>query len=161
VIKLRGATVAQARRALAEQFRATGIESPELDVRILIGHALGLDHAGVAGSEGQGLSDSDATRIEGPAARRFAQVTSTDYVQALLDKGRMRAEAEGLPVQFEVADVENVAFALLMIRSRPIVWLVGIEVSEGVGVVEPLITRMSLDAGLLRVGVQFVDVVQG
>ena len=30
------------------------------------------------------------------AARRFAQVISTDYVPTLLDKGRARAQAEGL-----------------------------------------------------------------
>lgn len=44
------------------------------------------------------------------AARRFAQVTSTDYVPALLDKGRRRAEAEHLPVAFEVADAEALPF---------------------------------------------------
>jgi ubiquinone/menaquinone biosynthesis C-methylase UbiE len=44
------------------------------------------------------------------AARRFAEVTSTDYVPALLDKGRVRAEAEGLPVHFQVADAENLPF---------------------------------------------------
>jgi SAM-dependent methyltransferase len=44
------------------------------------------------------------------AARRFAEVTSTDYVPALLDKGRARAEAEGLPVHFQVADAENLPF---------------------------------------------------
>ena len=33
------------------------------------------------------------------AARRFAEVTSTDYVPALLDKGRERARAEGLSVR--------------------------------------------------------------
>ena len=44
------------------------------------------------------------------AARRFAQVTSTDYVPALLDKGRARARAEGLPVQFQVADAEDLPF---------------------------------------------------
>src|SRR5689334_21080977 len=44
------------------------------------------------------------------AARRFAQVTSTDYVPALLDKGRERARAEGLDVKFQVADVENLPF---------------------------------------------------
>src|SRR6187549_2400546 len=32
------------------------------------------------------------------AARRFAQVTSTDYVPALLERGRQRADAEGLKV---------------------------------------------------------------
>ena len=45
------------------------------------------------------------------AARRFARVTSTDYVPALLDKGRERARAEGLSVQFEEADVEALPFA--------------------------------------------------
>lgn len=45
------------------------------------------------------------------AARRFAHVTSTDYVPALLDKGHGRALAEGLQVKFEVADVEALPFA--------------------------------------------------
>src|SRR6187402_1135722 len=44
------------------------------------------------------------------AARRFADVTSTDYVQALLDKGRGRATAEGLDVHFEVADAEALPY---------------------------------------------------
>ncbi|MBK7234163.1 MAG: methyltransferase domain-containing protein [Sterolibacteriaceae bacterium] len=44
------------------------------------------------------------------AARRFAQVTSTDYVPALLDKGRVRAHADGLSVQFQVADAEELPF---------------------------------------------------
>ncbi len=45
------------------------------------------------------------------AARRFANVTSTDYVGHLLDKGRARAEAEELTVNFEVADAEALPFA--------------------------------------------------
>jgi len=44
------------------------------------------------------------------AARRHAQVTSTDYVQSLLDKGRERARAEGLKVQFQLADAEALPF---------------------------------------------------
>jgi SAM-dependent methyltransferase len=44
------------------------------------------------------------------AAHRFAQVTSTDYVPALLEKGRQRAEAEGMPVQFQEADAEALPF---------------------------------------------------
>ena len=44
------------------------------------------------------------------AARRFAEVTSTDYVPALLEKGRARAAAEGLAVRFEVADAEDLPF---------------------------------------------------
>ena len=44
------------------------------------------------------------------AARRFARVTSTDYVPALLDRGRERARAEGLAVRFQEADVEELPF---------------------------------------------------
>jgi len=44
------------------------------------------------------------------AARRFADVTSTDYVPELLDKGRARADAEGLKVVFKVADAEDLPF---------------------------------------------------
>src|SRR6195952_3448818 len=44
------------------------------------------------------------------AARRFADVTSTDYVASLLDKGRVRAAADGLPVSFRVADAEDLPF---------------------------------------------------
>jgi SAM-dependent methyltransferase len=44
------------------------------------------------------------------AAHRFAKVTSTDYVPALLEKGRKRAEAEGLQIDFREADAENLPF---------------------------------------------------
>ena len=45
------------------------------------------------------------------AARRFADVTSTDYVPSLLEGGRRRAEAQGLVVKFEAADAENLPYA--------------------------------------------------
>jgi ubiquinone/menaquinone biosynthesis C-methylase UbiE len=44
------------------------------------------------------------------AARRFADVTSTDYVGTLLDQGKKRADAEGFPVTFQQADAENLPF---------------------------------------------------
>ena len=44
------------------------------------------------------------------AARRFADVTSTDYVSALLEKGMRRAAADGLPMMTRVADAENLPF---------------------------------------------------
>ena len=44
------------------------------------------------------------------AARRFAKVTSTDYVPSLLESGRRRASAEGLEVDFLEADAENLPF---------------------------------------------------
>jgi len=44
------------------------------------------------------------------AARRFARVTSTDYVPHLLEKGANRSKAEGLDIQFQVADAEDLPF---------------------------------------------------
>jgi ubiquinone/menaquinone biosynthesis C-methylase UbiE len=44
------------------------------------------------------------------AARRFCDVTSTDYVGSLLDSGRARAEAEGHAVTFQEADAESLPF---------------------------------------------------
>jgi ubiquinone/menaquinone biosynthesis C-methylase UbiE len=45
------------------------------------------------------------------AARHFANVTSTDYVPALLERGQERARAEGLQVTFETADAEALPYA--------------------------------------------------
>jgi ubiquinone/menaquinone biosynthesis C-methylase UbiE len=44
------------------------------------------------------------------AARRFAEVVSTDYVGALLVRGRERAEADRLKVTFQEADAEALPF---------------------------------------------------
>jgi ubiquinone/menaquinone biosynthesis C-methylase UbiE len=44
------------------------------------------------------------------AARRFADVTSTDYVGALLERGKQRAAAERLSVRFQEADAEALPF---------------------------------------------------
>jgi ubiquinone/menaquinone biosynthesis C-methylase UbiE len=44
------------------------------------------------------------------AARRWCEVTSTDYVPALLERGRARAIAEGLSIEFKEADAESLPF---------------------------------------------------
>lgn len=44
------------------------------------------------------------------AARRWCEVTSTDYVPSLLDAGRARAQAEGHTIRFQEADAENLPF---------------------------------------------------
>ncbi len=43
-------------------------------------------------------------------ARRWCDVTSTDYVDALLARGRARGEAEGHQIAFQVADAEQLPF---------------------------------------------------
>jgi SAM-dependent methyltransferase len=45
------------------------------------------------------------------AARRWCDVVSTDYVPSLLERGRIRAAAEGLSVEFREADAEALPFA--------------------------------------------------
>ena len=44
------------------------------------------------------------------AARRWCEVTSTDYVPALLERGRERAMAERLDIEFREADAEALPF---------------------------------------------------
>jgi SAM-dependent methyltransferase len=43
-------------------------------------------------------------------ARRWCEVMSTDYVDSLLARGRSRAEAEALNVDYQVADAEQLPF---------------------------------------------------
>ena len=45
------------------------------------------------------------------AARRFADVTSTDYVGALLDRAKERAKADHFNIKFQEADAEALPFA--------------------------------------------------
>ena len=61
-------SVAAARRALSAAFRDAGLESPELDARILVGFALGLDHAGLAVA-----ADRSITSMESAAATSSGQ----------------------------------------------------------------------------------------
>jgi SAM-dependent methyltransferase len=45
------------------------------------------------------------------AARRWCEVVSTDYVPSLLERGRLRAAADGLSIEFKEADAEALPFA--------------------------------------------------
>jgi len=65
-----GMTVADARRDLAERFRRLGLDSPELDARLIVGHALGLDHTALALAPKRTLTRDEIDRIAGYAARR-------------------------------------------------------------------------------------------
>ena len=69
---VKGVNLADCRRAWAAEFRAGGIDSPELDARVLIGHALGLDHAALAARAKEQLSAEQQNAIAALARRRLA-----------------------------------------------------------------------------------------
>jgi release factor glutamine methyltransferase len=64
-------TVSAARRLVAEKFRAAGIETPELDARVLVAHALSLDHAGLAAAGMRILDAGEWGTIASLAERRL------------------------------------------------------------------------------------------
>jgi release factor glutamine methyltransferase len=66
-------TAAQARRALADAFRAAGLDTPELDARVLVGHALGLDHTGLTLAGERKLDGDEARMVSALAVRRLAR----------------------------------------------------------------------------------------
>jgi release factor glutamine methyltransferase len=68
---LAGQTVETARRVLAARFKGTGIDSAELDARLLVGDALGLDLTGIVTAANRTLSPDESNRVEALAARRL------------------------------------------------------------------------------------------
>ena len=58
---------------LTEKFRAAGLDSPELDARILVGHALSLDHAALAAAGARVLDTRESKALAALAVRRLAR----------------------------------------------------------------------------------------
>ena len=69
----RNMTVAQARRALADAFRQAALDSPELDARLLVGHALGLDNTALTIDSGRDLGEDGAHALATLVARRLGR----------------------------------------------------------------------------------------
>ena len=64
-------SVAETRRALAAKFRAAGIESADLDARILIGQALGADQTALASDSTRSITPAEQAMIDALARRRL------------------------------------------------------------------------------------------
>ena len=64
-------TIESARRALAARLQSAGIEAAELDARLLVGHALGLDLTGMISAAQRVLSPDEAAELAQFAARRL------------------------------------------------------------------------------------------
>jgi release factor glutamine methyltransferase len=65
-------TVEAARRALAARFKSSAIDFAELDARMLVGAALGLDLTGVIAAASCLLTEDQSIRLEDFAGRRLA-----------------------------------------------------------------------------------------
>ncbi len=65
-------TVEAARRTLAARLRSAGIDSAELDARLLVGHALGLDLTGMISAANRVLAADQWDRLNALAYRRLA-----------------------------------------------------------------------------------------
>ncbi len=66
-----GLTIEAARRALASQLKTNGVETPDLDARMLIGAALDLDHTGLAIQSARLITGDESKMIAGFAQRRI------------------------------------------------------------------------------------------
>lgn len=67
-----GLSVEVARRKLAALLREHGYETPELDARLLLGEALGLDLTGLARHALRKLTEDESARVKGFTARRLS-----------------------------------------------------------------------------------------
>jgi release factor glutamine methyltransferase len=67
-----GVSIAAVRRSIARRFREAGLDTPDLDARLIVGHALGLDHAGLTRESERALASRALCDIEASAARRLA-----------------------------------------------------------------------------------------
>jgi release factor glutamine methyltransferase len=67
----RGESIDAARRRLAHAFRRAGLDAPELDARLLVGHALGLGHTALVADGCRQLSADEAVTLAGLATRRL------------------------------------------------------------------------------------------
>lgn len=146
-------TIAAARRQLAQRFRDAGLESPELDARILVGHALGLDHAALAAQSERRLSPQEADAVAAVAQRRLARepvarilgqkefwglpiklnadtLVPRPETETLVEAA-LAALGENAPHARRIADLDTGSGALLLalLRELPSAWGVGTDIS--------------------------------
>jgi len=107
-------TIDAARRDIAQAFRQHGLDSPELDARLIVGHALGLDHAGLVAQSNRPVSAADADVIAALAERRLkhepvARILGTKEFWGL----RLELNAETLVPRPETETVVEAALAAI------------------------------------------------
>lgn len=115
----RNPDVASARRMIADLLRKDGIESAALDARLLVGHALGLDHAGLSAAQSRALSGAEIEAIAASVTRRLGR----EPIARILGQKEfwglpLRVSAETLVPRPETETVVEAALAAID-RSSP------------------------------------------
>src|SRR3981189_3046632 len=117
-VSFAGQTVETVRRKLTVGFKSSAIESAELDARILVGAALGVDLTGVIAAASRLVTSDESIRLEDFARRR----REGEPVARILGA----KEFWGLPLQLSAEtlvprpDTETVVeLALEMLRASP------------------------------------------
>lgn len=116
-----GISIAAARRATAQAFRANGIDSPNIDARILAGHALGLDYAGLTVNSERKLTEEEISTIAALASRRLAREPVARIIGRKEFWGlEFRVTPATLVPRPETETVVEAALAAIPDRSRPL-----------------------------------------
>ena len=107
-------TIDIARRNTAHAFRQHGLDSPELDARLIVGHALGLDHTGLVAQSNRALDAAETGAIATLAERRLkhepvARILGTKEFWGL----RLELNAETLVPRPETEAVVEAALAAI------------------------------------------------
>jgi release factor glutamine methyltransferase len=150
-------TVDQARRVWAAKFRAAGLASPELDARLLVGHALALDHAGLVAAGARELTADEERAVAAVAGRRLGREpiarivgnkefwglefalgaatlvprpeteTVIEAALAAIDRGGLRSR----PLRIADLGIGSGAILLALLRELPNAFGVGTDTSPG------------------------------
>ena len=116
-----GVSIAAARRATAQAFRANGIESPNIDARLLVGHALGLDYTGLTVNSERKVTEEEVITIAALAERRLVH----EPVARIIGRKEFwgldfAVTPETLVPRPETETVIEAALAAIPDRSRPL-----------------------------------------
>ena len=116
---LAGQTIEAARRALVARFNAEGIDSAELDARMLVGAVLNLDLTGLIAAAARRITAAEAAGVEDFARRR---VSGEPVARILGHKEfwglKLRLSPETLVPRPDTETV--VELALAMLRAAPV-----------------------------------------
>jgi release factor glutamine methyltransferase len=112
-------SIEAARRSLAQRFRQAGLDTPELDARLLVGHALGLDHGALAAQSRRVLTGAEAHAVAALAARRLGR----EPVARILGRKefwglQFKLDAETLQPRPETETVVEAALAAVARENR-------------------------------------------